>query len=195
MAVKIVTPPSVTPAECIGLISLKQHLRVADELTDEDELITAYCAAAWDYAGRVTWRQYLTATLRLTLPGWLCPIPIPRPPTASVASIEYYDENNDLQTWDAANYRVDLDSDTAEIWPVDDVGFPTIYSRHDAVRVNYVAGYGTTAAAMPAVFLHAVRLLVAMYYETREPAATETTAVDALLDAIACRDERLPEFV
>ena len=211
MGVKLVTPPTVTPIECVGLAELKLHLRCAADVTDEDSLIAAYCASAWDYCQRICWRQFLTAGYRLTMPSWFTQnvdavrsrsfgrleiyIPIPKPPLIAVQSVEYYDQNNALQTWSAGNYRVDDQSDVAELWSVVDLGFPTLYPRQDAVRVNYTAGYGTTSAEMPAALLHAVRLLVGDYYETREPAKVETTAVDALLASIACRDSRLLEFV
>lgn len=194
MGVKIVVPPTVTPAEALGLAAIKQHLRVATDITDEDDLITDYCAAAWDLSERLVWRQMLTADLRVTLPAWSREILIPKPPTVSILSVKYYDAANVLQTWDAANYRTDLESDVASVTPLTDVGFPDLYDRPDAVQVNFRAGYGTTAASMPACFVHAVRLLVGQYYDTREPDSVDTTTVDALLSAIACRDERLLAF-
>lgn len=195
MAVKIVVPPTVTPVEVLGLDAIKQHLRVASDITDEDDLITAYMQAAWDYAERITWRQFLTADLQMILPCWPCPILIPKPPTVSVLSVEYYDENNALQTWDSSNYRVDSYADVAELLPVWGVALPVIYPRHDAIRINFRAGYGTTAGSLPAVLLHAVKLLVAQYYETREPEVSGATTADHLLSVIACRDERLIEFL
>lgn len=195
MGVKIVVQPTVTPVEVLGLDAIKQHLRVATDITDEDDLVTAYVLAAWDCCERLAWRQMLTADLRLTMPSWSREILIPKPPTASILSVKYYDEDNVLQTLDGANYRTDLESDIASILPVSDVGFPDLYDRPDAVQVNFRAGYGITLASLPACFLHAVRLLTGQYYETREPEAVSTTTADHLLSAISCRDERLLQYM
>lgn len=191
MGIRIVTPPTVQPIEILGLNALKRHLNEAVDVTDNDDLISSYCAVAWDYCQRYSWRQLLTATLRQTLSAWREVIPICRPPVVSIASVRYYDDANTIQTLDAASWQADLSSDVVEVKILD---FPTVYDRPDAIEINYTAGYGTTAAAFPPVLLHAVRLLVGHYYATREPEATDTTTVDALLAAIQCRDERLPEF-
>lgn len=191
MGIKVVTAPTVEPIEILGLSALKLHLNEAADVVDNDALITTYCQVAWDYAERYTWRQLLTASLRLSLPCWLEVIPLPRPLVTAVASLQYYDEDNVLQTLDSASWRVDLENDVAEIQVYD---FPTLYDRPDVVRVNYTAGYGDETADFPPVLLHAVRLLVGQYYATREPDNAETDTVDALLEAIEIRDERLAEF-
>lgn len=204
MSIKIVTAPTVEPIEILGLSALKRHLNEAVDVSDNDDLITAYCSAAWDYAQRYTWRQLITASLRLSLPGWFLEryfsesykskgsiIPIPRPKVISIDSVKYYDDSNVLQTLGAAYWAADVEADVCELIVYD---FPTVYERPDAVQINYTAGYGTTTASMPPVLLHAVRLLVGQYYESREPDQANTGTVDALLQAIECRDERLPEL-
>lgn len=194
MTISVVTPPAVTPIACVGLSAIKAHLRVASELTDEDDLIAAYVAAAWEFAEALTWRQLLTATLRLTLPAWECPLLLPKPPLVSVESVKYYDAENELQTWDAANYRVHTTAGVSEIHPVYGVSFPSLYPRGDAVQVEYVAGYGEAAADMPPSLLHAVKLLVGQYYEHREEVGANA-AVGHLLSSISCRDERLTRLL
>lgn len=191
MGVKIVVPPTVTPVELLGLTALKSHLRVADDITDEDDLIGTYALTAWDFAERLSWRQILMADLRITVPYWRREFLIPKPPTVSVLSIEYFDEENDLQTWSDENYSVDLESDIASVNCISGFQFPTLYPRRDAIRINVRAGYGETLESVPACFLHAVRLLIGQYYETREPEAVDSTTVEHLLSAISCRDERL----
>lgn len=190
MTISVVTPPAVTPIECVGLSAIKNHLRVAADLTDEDDLISAYVATAWDYAQRVTWRQLLTATLQLSLPTWLCPIPLPKPPVASITSVKYFDGANELQTWDAANWESVFCGDVTEIYPAYGATFPTLYPRTDAVQIEYTAGYGITSASMPPALLHAVRLLTGQYYEAREE-ISKNSAAEHLLATVACRDERL----
>ena len=191
MGIKIVTPPSVQPISILGLAPLKLHLNEAADVSDNDDLIASYCSAAWDYSERYTWRQLLTASFRLSLPRWQHVIVIPRPRTAAIASVQYYDAANVLQTLDPADWRADLESDVVDLEVFE---FPTLYDRPDAVRINYTAGYGVTAADFPPVLLHAVRLLVGQYYATREPSTADTETVDVLLQAIEVRDERLTEY-
>lgn len=193
MGIRIVTPPAVQPIEILGLAALKDHLNEAPDVSDRDELITTYCSVAWDYCQRYTWRQLITASLRLTMPCWKKDhvIPLPRGPIVSVESLEYFDTANSLQTVSSDQYSVDVAEEVPEIRFC--TYFPH-YLRADAVRVNFTAGYGTTAAAFPPVLLHAVRLLIGQYYQTREPDSVSTTTVDRLLDAISLRDERLAEY-
>jgi uncharacterized phiE125 gp8 family phage protein len=191
VGIRTVTAPTIQPIEILGLAALKQHLTEAADVTDNDGLISEYCRAAWDYCERYSWRQLLTATLRLTMPKFRDCVCIPRPRTIAILSVEYYDDSNVLQTLSTANWACDLDCDVVELELWD---FPTVYQRPDAVRINFTAGYGNTVADFPPVLLHAVRLLVGQYYETREPSNAETDTVDALLEAIANRDERLTEF-
>lgn len=191
MGIKVVTPPAVEPIAILGLSALKLHLNEAADVADNDSLITAYCLTAWDYCERYTWRQLLTAGLRLSLPSWRDVIAMPRPATVAIASVQYFDDANVLQTLSTNEWAADLDADVVELLIYD---FPTVYDRPDAVRINFTAGYGTTAAAFPPVLLHAVRLLVGGYYATREPSNTDTATVDALLEAIEIRDERLAEY-
>lgn len=204
MGIKIVTPPTVEPIAVLGLAALKQHLNEAADVNDNDSLITTYCQVAWDYCERYSWRQLLTAGLRLSLPDWFpeysrsdsyrCKgsiIALPRPTVASIESVEYFDDDNVLQTLSTNDWGADLEADVVELQVYD---FPTVFDRPDAVRINYTAGFGNTAAEFPPVLLHAVRLLVGSYYATREPSDADTRTVDALLEAIWIRDERLTEY-
>lgn len=191
MGIRIVTPPTVQPIDILGLAALKQHLNEAPDVSDVDDLISTYCQVAWDYCERYTWRQLLTASLRLSRPCWRRTFVLPRPSVSEVVSVQYFDAQNELQTLDAADWRADLEEEVAEL---EIRNFPQLCDRIDAVRVNYVAGYGDETDDFPPVLLHAVRLLVGQYYETREPSDADTSTVDALLEAVWVRDERLTEF-
>lgn len=192
---EIITPPAVTPVACVGLSTIKQHLRVATDVTDEDDLITAYVAAAWALVERLAWSQLLTATCRVSVAGWRFPLVLPRPPIAEVSAVKYYDENGDLQTWDAANWEAVTCAGVVAIVPAYGVSAPSHQVRTDAVRVDYVAGYGITAASIPPTILHAVRLLVGQWYAAREMTAADESTVSALIGAAAFRDPTALELL
>ena len=195
MGIQITTPPAVEPITILALngeTGLKKHVNEAVDVTDSDGLLTSYCQAAWDYAESYTWRSLITRSLRLTLPYWRTCVVLPRPQILSVVSVEYYDDANVLTTLNAADWTIDLNQSVPELHVLD---FPATYERLDAVRINYTAGYGTTASAFPPCLLHAVRLLVACAFSTRESTARERTTAECLLDTISLSDDpRLAEF-
>lgn len=95
-------------------------------------------------------------------------IVLPRPPVASITSVQYIDDGGVLQTLDASMYQVDTDSEPArllpawgQIWPV------TRYPQLSAVKITYVAGYAS-ADAVPATTKQGIRLLLGHFYENRE---------------------------
>ena len=46
--------------------------------------------------------------------------------------------------------------------------WPTTFQRDDAIKIEYVIGYGATRADIPSSVRHALLMLVAHYYENRE---------------------------
>lgn len=205
MRTEVFTPPSGEP---LTLEEAKVHLRLdPGHAHPEDALVTELITAARERCEVETSRAFVTQTCDLfldTFPfgggfllrrvrevgdvgaGWLPSsqaIRVPRPPLVSVASVAYLDDAGDLVTIDPSNYRV-LASRTApgRIEPAIGYSWPATQPTSDAVQVRFVCGYGA-ASAVPIAVKHAIRLLVAHYYENRE-----ATAVGARL-------EELPEGV
>jgi uncharacterized phiE125 gp8 family phage protein len=154
-------------SEPVALADMKAHLRV--DTADDDTLITALIKAARQYVEGVTGRALVDRTYRLDLPRFSSVMRLPKPPLIAVSQIQYYDEDNSIQTWAASNYEVD---EPAERVLLSDTGtFPNIYNRHDAVQITYTVGYGTDLSpvqAIPEPILVAIKLLVGDYYENRE---------------------------
>ena len=88
-------------------------------------------------------------------------------PVSSVASIQYYDEDNALQTFASGNYHVDAVMDRARIVLDDDADWPEVYDKPNAVKITYTAGYAN-AAAVPAQLKYAMLLMIGEMYERRE---------------------------
>lgn len=112
-------------------------------------------------------RAMLTQTWELGLDVFPCRdyIRLPLPPLQSVEDFVYKDSNGDEQTFE--DYEVD-DSSTpgrvflkpSAVWPSD------LYSR-SAIKITFVAGY-ETPEEMPEAWVHAIRMLIAHFYENRE---------------------------
>lgn len=139
---KLITPPVVEP---IDIDSAKEQLRIGHNY--EDRLIDGLIKTARREAENKTGRQLVEATYQLILPKFSIDsdrkIYLSKPPLKSVSSIKYYDSDNDEQTLSAENYYVATDiEDDGPGWIYFKNDLPAIYSRKDAVIIEFVAGYG-----------------------------------------------------
>ena len=167
---KLVTAPSDEP---VTLDQAKLHCRV--DGTDEDTLIQGYIGAVrsfLDYDDGVLGRAIVTQTwdASVVAPGPDGVIALPVTPVQSLVSIKYFDTNNIEQTLDLANFTLIATKWEAKIIPVTGVAWPDTFDRHDAITVQYVAGFGDPDA-VPEALKHAILLLVCYWYENRETAA------------------------
>jgi uncharacterized phiE125 gp8 family phage protein len=166
MGLSLVTAPALEP---VTLAELKAHCRI--DVGDEDALISALGKAAREHVETLTHRPLITQTWDLTLDAFPCGVlELPLPPVSSVTSISYIDQAGDTQTWDAALYRVDLPSGPfagpARIQPIYGGTYPITQAVTNAVTVRFVCGFGSTALSVPASLRHAIKLLVAHWYDT-----------------------------
>lgn len=196
----LLTPATVEP---VTLAELKVHLRLDLTDTSEDAMLGVLIGAARQQAEEYTRRSFLTQTWRMTMdtfPIGVDPlvdvIRFPRGPVQSVTSVKYIDINGVTQTWDTANYFVDLHAvppfltvQWAVIWPI-----TRGYYQRNAVTIDYVTGFGDAPADVPAPIRQALLLICGDLYQNKEASIvgtiwTENPAVKALLDFY-----RLPEF-
>ena len=169
MTTQRTTPPAIEP---VTLAEAKAHLRV--DASDEDTLIGGLVSAAVSHLDGqgVLGRAMITQSWAT----WVCNSPgivtLPVGPFQSLTSVEYYDSANALQSADVANYEARLAGDFVTVQPKAGFAWPGAYSRPDAIKITYVAGYGATAADVPQSIRQAILLLVGHWYENRE-AVTE----------------------
>jgi hypothetical protein len=96
-------------------------------------------------------------------------IELVRRPVQSVESVEYFDVNGALQTWDPSNYTVACDKiclNVGNTWPVTD-------RRQDCIQIAYVAGF---ESAVPSKLQLAVMFLAAHFWDNRSIVAVEKTS-------------------
>lgn len=174
------TPPAVEP---VALAEAKAHLRV--DTADDDSYITGLITAAREWV-----EQYLDRTLVHT--QWVMrldqfpasgmePIELPRPPivasgTATAVSITLTSEVGTTSTYSTAEYRVDRQSTPGAIRPLYGFTYPPHRIDDNSVSVTWWAGYGASGASVPATVRHAILMLAAHWYESRQ-AAVATGAV------------------
>lgn len=167
MSLTVVTPPA-TPL--VSTAEAKQALLVEHDADDAliDRLVAAATAEAQEQASR----SLMTQTLRLALDGWPPDgvIRLWRPPVQSVTSVQYTDAAGVQQTVPAGDYVAVLDVSPPLLVPAPGKSWPGGLRSFSAVRVTYVAGYGTAAqvaAAAPDI-VALILGLVAVDYENRE---------------------------
>ncbi len=173
MPLTLVTAPAVLP---IGLQESKDHLNV--DHADHDALIDALIGAAVEQAEGFLGRALITQTWDWKLDRFDAAAleAVPKAPLQSVTSITYTDTAGAGQTWDAAKYRVDTDSQPGRITPAYGESFPSTRAETNAVTARLVAGYGAGVGAVPFQIKAAILIMVADLYLNRESFVVGTIA-------------------
>lgn len=187
----LVTPPAVEP---VTLAEVKLLARI--DTDDEDSLLDSFITAARQAAENFTRRSYITQTWRMSLDlacePWADNLPegvydlpqaaiygdlpnvirLPKQPIQSVTSIVSFDTDNTQSTYDPSNYT--LDAAGARIYLNQGSLWPSNMRPADAMRVTYVAGYGSAATDVPQPIRTAIAMHVAQLYETRGMCGCDT---------------------
>jgi len=179
MGLRLITDATIEP---ITLTQVKKQLEIADSMTRHNDQLTQLITAVRKSTERITRRAWINQTWRLTLKRFpdCRTIDLPRPPLASVSSVTYVDTGNVTRTLTpTVDYVVKTNSQpgvvalaVAKSWPT------TEPEEQEAVTVNYVAGYGTTAAHVPAEAKQAMLLMVTDWWQQRGSYVTGTIVMD-----------------
>lgn len=127
--------------------------------TTEDAEILDTIKAATGVMEVMSNRIFCSQTLEMRLDGFPADgvIQLPTGPWQSITSVKYYDEDGVLQTVTTTDYL--LDEASGRLSSAPDIDWPdTQPGRPGAVRIQYKAGYGDTAASCPAIAKRAVIL-------------------------------------
>lgn len=192
MGATLVTPPSIEP---IDIQEARDHLRVVSD--DEDTLIEALIKVARELAEVQSGRCFISQTWRATyneFPGfpvspslWSNSVAsradrvgfdLPRSPVISVSSVKYTDEAGVEQTMPSTDYTLISDEAAARVILAYGKSWPTARDEENAVRIQFVAGYGSNKENVPSVFRHAIKLILGHYFENREPYITGTIVAE-----------------
>ena len=161
------------------LMMAKNHLRVAESITDDDDYIRALIAASVPVAENMTNRSLMLQSWALYLdefPKNNCPIELPFPPLRSVTAVTYTDLNGQAQTLATTEYQVDDKSivgmialKSGKTWP------ETQEEGLNSVRINFTCGYLSPEMAdpteddkanmLPKAIRQALMLLIGTWYD------------------------------
>lgn len=185
MALRLVTPPAITPVE---LATAKLHLRV--DINDDDEYIAACIDAAREHIETTELSSALISqTWELvsdSVPG--STIVFPRPPLQSVTSVTFTDVDGNETVVDDGDYLVDTDSWPGRLVLKADKAWPSvILPAIGGVVIRFVAGYGDAPADVPMPIRQALLLLTGDFYENRENSQAMPGLVDVVQMPFAVR--------
>ncbi|MDB5597383.1 MAG: hypothetical protein JWM36_4344 [Hyphomicrobiales bacterium] len=160
---RLITPPAEEP---ISISEAKSHLRV--EHDEDDDLIGSYVAAARHHLEMMTGRAFVTQTWEAVCNAFSCHgMELARVPVQSVVSIKFDDVTGTEQTLPSDRYVLDNLREPAWLIAGATNGWPSTADAVNAVRVQFVAGYGA-AASVPVSIKQAMKLLVGHWYASRE---------------------------
>ncbi len=165
MGYKLKTAPSLEP---VALAEAKLHLKIDSDTTD-DNLITALIVAAREQAEKYTGRALVEQVWEYYIDEFEDDeIELLHPPLMSITSITYIDPDNVTQTLSTSIYDADLHSEPGQIYLKYGKSWPSVLDIENSIKITYKAGYGATAASVPASIKAAILLLIGDLYENRQ---------------------------
>ncbi|MEJ1157997.1 head-tail connector protein [Prosthecomicrobium sp. N25] len=174
MTVALITPPAAEP---VTLAEAKAHLRV--DVADDDAAIAALVAAARRHVESLTGLKLIDQVWRLYRDGWPADglVPIPLFPVSAIGPVVVYDAAGTPATLAPAAYRLDTRSRPPRLRLEAGAAGPGI--GLNGIEIDVTAGFGASAAAVPAGLRQAVLMLTARWYEDRDGAALGVVAPEA----------------
>lgn len=167
----LVTGPVVEP---LSLEEMRLHLRLDD--TQEDDLVGSLIKAARLMLESATRLKFVSQSWRLSIaevPAGRS-IRVPLAPVLLVEAVRVFDAAGVETLVDAAHYRLRRGSEPALVTLGS--GFP---AAPGGVEVDLVAGFGPSAIDVPEPLRHAVRMLVAYWFENRGDEAHQRAQLPA----------------
>lgn len=149
----------------------KAHLRV--DGSDEDALITSLIETATVHIEREYGLALVTQGLTIIRDewpdNWLVELPVS--PIQSVDSVTTYEVDGGSFSFDIGHWFADLATRPPRLVLHGTAPWPRPGRRANGIEIAVTAGYGDTANDVPAPIRQAVLLLVAHWFEQREPVA------------------------
>jgi hypothetical protein len=209
----LATPPASEP---LTTEDVRSYLRLDDDDTSQDSIISVMITAARRYAEQYTGRSLMPQTwlaVADSFPGcWIPPAPfgayaysygsarsveyhspeeqvikLARGPVNSITSITYVDSNGATQTLDPSTYILDTSDLVQRIAPAYGQNWPAARRQLGAVRITFAAGYAN-ADAVPATVRNWMLIRIATAFEHRE---AEEIVLKGKLQALAYVDTLL----
>lgn len=158
--------PAVEP---VSLEEAKAHCRIDGDA--EDTLVSSLVLAARLYVEQSLSLALIRQSWSLFLDAWPDKIfiELPLSPLASIDAIRLYGQTGSYMTIAPSLFFVDTISRRPRLVRGDGQAWPLPGRNANAVEIAFTAGYGATATDVPMPIRQAIKLLIAHWYEAREP--------------------------
>ena len=165
MALVLTSGPAAEP---ISVDEAKAHLRIDDAA--EDMLISSLILTARLHVESALGLAMMTQNWMVLLDRWPRNrrVLLPLRPVQSVNEVRVLDGAGSPTVVASGNYVVDVASTQARV-VANGAGWPVPGQPVNGIEIDIVAGYGASADDVPAPLRQAVLLLVAHWYEHRDP--------------------------
>lgn len=157
-------------APALSLTDAKAHLRV--DGADDDALIGSLIETATAHVERAWGVALITQSWTVVRDGWpdTWLVELPMSPIQAVQSVTTYDADGAAAVFDPAHYFADTASNPPRLVLGGTAPWPRPGRRANGIEVAVTAGFGDAASDIPQPVRQALLLLVAHWYENREPA-------------------------
>lgn len=169
MTAILLTPPALEP---LSLADAKLYLRVGHD--DDDDLIASLIVAARSHVEGRARRALMTQTWRVTRDAWPPDgrFVLPLAPAREIVAARVYDAAGIAHETDTQSFVVNQGAAPGVIafapWFV-----PAPGRAAGGIELDVTFGYGDAASDVPEPLRHAVRLLLAHWYENRGVTAAD----------------------
>ena len=184
MALVITSAPAVEP---VTVSEAKAHLRV--DGTAEDTLIGSLILTSRLHIEAALGLALMTQSWRLSLDVWPNgrELELPLRPLQSLSSVKVVAADGTSETVPSNSYVVDIDGTPPRL--VRNGGrWPQPEKAANGIEIEFTAGFGDEAADVPAPIRQALLMLIAHWYEHRDPievGSRETLIPAAVSDLLA----------
>lgn len=137
----LITPANIEP---ITLDEVKQRLRLVGN-SDFDSELTRLITVAREMCERITGRDLINKTYKGFLDYYCNQVELTKSKLQSISSIKYYLDNV-LTTVSSTKYYFTNSTDYATLVFTEDF---TADNRLQAIEIEFIAGYGSTASIVP----------------------------------------------
>ena len=161
---KVVQTVAVS-TEPITVAEAKAHLRVTS--SDDDAYIASLITVAREMVERHTRQIWTAATFEVYYDDFpnTDTITIPDLTNLRTVVIQYQDQDDNTQTWNATNYYTALNTTPARIVKKTNSDFPSTSAAPGAVKITIETDAPTV---MPKPILQGIYMLIGHFYENRQ---------------------------
>lgn len=170
-------PTSLPALEPITLAQAKAHLRL--DSADEDALVAGLIAAARLHLEEVLARAMITQSWSYLFDRWPAgsTVRLPLAPVQSITVVRVYGIDDAAVVLPADTYILDGQSRPPRLVRRAALAWPRPGRNANGIEIVFVAGHGSLPAEVPQPLRQAILLLVAHWFERREPIEIGTTAI------------------